>query len=117
MCFVERNTDRRGRSLSPATRLRMDFLRLSRASILVEAMFFHRPWAPLSACAGLADLTTQLLFEVLDALALIRLGRPHAANLRHQLADDFLVVAIDRQKHGVLARVHGALGLFCLGLH
>src|SRR5512140_1286622 len=91
----ERNTVRRGRSGVPFTFCRIRMLRRSLASRLV---FMGSPLA--RAGAGLADLATDRLLDVLHTLALVGLGRPLVADDGRQLSQH---LAIDAgQLHAVL---------------
>src|SRR5690348_12788382 len=97
----ERKTTRRGRSAVPRTFARTRRWRRSRAS--------------LTATLGtLADLSPHVLAFVADALALVRLGRAHLADLGGRLADHLLVRSPDedlrRSRHlegDALARLDG----------
>src|SRR5262245_61989801 len=92
----ERCTTRRGRSAVPTTFRRTRRCRRSRACRLVSVVISN----PLGA---LADLAADVLAFVANALALVRLGRPYAADLRSDLADLLLVRALDddlrRRRH------------------
>src|SRR4051812_31573009 len=98
MWVRERNTVSRGRSVLPFTRLRIDAFRLSLFSTLVFISF-------LSARARLADLALDDLFQVLHALALVRLGRAEAAHLGRGLPQELAVEAA--QDHQVLVHLGG----------
>src|SRR5207248_6147669 len=78
----ERKTSRRGRSALPRILPRTRRWRRSRASRVVRL-------------GTLAHLPADVLALVADALALVRLGRPHLPDLRGRLADDLLVDATD----------------------
>src|SRR6185503_8560652 len=105
MCFAERNTDSRGRSVVPLTFLRIDAFRRRRLSSLLLAMIV----ASSLRGAGLADLAVNHFLEILDALALVGLGRADVADLRRGLAE---LLAIDpAQDHHVLVHLgRDALG-------
>src|SRR5262245_48640562 len=87
---LERKTARRGRSAVPCTFARTRRCRRSRASLTVRL-------------GTLADLSANVLARVADPLALIRLGRPHLADLGGRLADHLLVRSLDedlrRRRH------------------
>src|SRR5882762_932268 len=92
MWFRLRYTDRRGRSVLPDTLNRMRALRFSRRSLffwMVDSlMALSRPRLALLAADG--------FLGVLDALALVRLGRPHLADLRGGEPHQVLVGALHR---------------------
>src|SRR5215472_18301652 len=75
---LERKTARRGRSAVPCTLARTRRWRRRRASLTVRL-------------GTLADLPADVLALVADALALVRLGRPHLADLGRRLAHHLLV--------------------------
>src|SRR5690348_4894520 len=86
----ERKTTRRGRSAEPCTLARTRPWRRRRASLTVRL-------------GTLADLPADVLALVADALALVRLGRAHLADLGGRLADHLLVGSLDedlrRRRH------------------
>src|SRR5215471_15076127 len=79
---LERKTARRGRSAVPCTFARTRRWRRMRASLTVRL-------------GTLADLSADVLALVADALALVRLGRTHLADLGGGLPDHLLVGALD----------------------
>src|ERR687898_591418 len=83
MCTFERYTERRGRSAVPTRRRRMRARRLFFCSRLSNTGICSSYLAILS---GLADLASDLLVAVADALALVRLGRTDHPDLRRRLA-------------------------------
>src|SRR5690348_17717491 len=87
---LERKTTRRGRSAVPCTLARTRRWRRRRASLTVRL-------------GTLADLPADVLALVADALALVRLGRAHLADLGGRLADHLLVGSLDehlrRRRH------------------
>src|SRR6476646_8661007 len=87
---LERKTARRGRSAVPRTFVRTRRCRRRCASLTVRL-------------GTLTDLPADVLALVADALALVRLGRAHRANLGGRLADHLLVRALDedlgRRRH------------------
>src|SRR5712671_45115 len=97
MWFRLRYTDRRGRSVLPDTLNRMRALRFSRRSLffwMVDSlMALSRPRLALLAADG--------FLGVLDALALVRLGRPHLADLRGGEPHQVLVGALHRDPVGL----------------
>src|SRR5262245_52953704 len=86
----ERKTTRRGRSAVPCTFARTRRWRRRRASLTVRL-------------GTLADFPADVLALVADALALVRLGRPHLADLGSSLAHHLLVRSLDedlrRRRH------------------
>src|SRR5262245_27365019 len=84
---LERKTTRRGRSAVPCTFARTRRWRRRRASLTVRL-------------GTLTHLPADVLALVPDALALVRLGRAHLADLGGRLADHLLV----RSLHGDLRR-------------
>src|SRR3990172_889220 len=96
MCRPDRCTDSRGR---PA------LLRLVRARVrrLRRALISFADSMTLLLLAFLAD---DVFLDVLDTLALVRLGRPVGAELRRHLTDLLLVGAAD-QDAGRLLALHG----------
>ena len=95
---AERNTDRRGRSAVPLTRLRMRDLALDALAGLLAAESSTCPAMTHLRRAGLAGLAHDRLFDVLDALALVRLGRTEAADLRRRVAERLAVDARQDQR-------------------
>src|SRR3954469_17987131 len=87
---LERKTTRRGRSAVPCTFARTRRWRRRRASLTVRL-------------GTLAYLAPHVLTFVADALALVRLGRAHLADLGGRLADHLLVRPLDedlrRRRH------------------
>src|SRR5207244_3473762 len=87
---LERKTTRRGRSAVPWTLARTRRWRRRRASLTMRR-------------GTLADLPADVLALVADALALVRLGRAHLADLGGRLPDHLLVRALDedlrRRRH------------------
>src|SRR5215831_7158172 len=79
---LERKTARRGRSAVPCTFARTRRWRRRRASLTVRL-------------GTLADLSANVLALVADALALVRLGWTHLADLRSRLTDHLLVGSLD----------------------
>src|ERR1700753_3918787 len=79
---LERKTTRRGRSALPRTLARTRRWRRRRASLTVRL-------------GTLAELSADVLALVADALALVRLGRAHLADLGGRLADHLLVGSLD----------------------
>src|SRR5262245_57061961 len=94
MCRLERNTDRRG--LPPLFRL-----------IWPRTRRWRRPRRSfalgMSDLLLLAFLAENLLVVVLDALALVRLGRAERPNLGSHLSDPLLVGAGDGDDGRLLA--------------
>src|SRR6478735_6593300 len=90
-CLFERNTARRGRAAVPWIFLRTRRWRTIRPSRRLLAMLLIRD----SLLSGLAGLAEDLLAEVAHALALVRLGLAHGADVGGHLTDDFLVDAAD----------------------
>src|SRR5215469_5441211 len=88
MCWLERNTESRGRPLD-LTRSwwRMRWRRRSRGEILV--------WAMVGVLLLLAFLAHDLLAQIHDALALVGLRLAEGADLRRHLTDALLVGAGD----------------------
>src|SRR6266508_4018724 len=87
MCRLERKTARRGRSAVPRTFLRTRRWRRPRASRLVIVM--------LGSFRALPRLAADVLVDVADALALVRLGLADLADVGRHLADELLVGAPD----------------------
>src|SRR5579862_652864 len=83
MFFPEKWTASRGRSEVPRTRFRMRWWRSFTA--LAEAILLN----------GFTFLADDLFARVTNALALVWLGRVVAADVRRDLADDFLVDPFD----------------------
>src|SRR6478672_11101582 len=79
---LERKTVRRGRSATPRTFARTRRWRRRRPSLTVRL-------------GTLAHLSPHVLAFVTDALALVRLGRAHLADLGGRLADHLLVRPLD----------------------
>src|SRR5688572_33513099 len=84
-CLFERNTARRGRSAVPWIFLRTRACRMSRLE--------RRFWATLlmfssSLLPGLAGLAHDLLAQVANALALVRLGLANGSDVGSDLTDD-----------------------------
>src|SRR5215510_1434069 len=99
-----RNTASRGRSEVPSTRLRSERCRFFRPSFLKltsTSMFAFLYLAATAAATargtGLADLLLDHFLDVLDALALVRLGGPQLADLGGRLTDEVAVGAGQRQ--------------------
>src|SRR5512140_1350897 len=94
-----RYTERRGRSCEPSTFLRMCALRRSRSVcffMFVVALITRLPscgwcWRLPFRSPRLALLAAHRFLGVLDALALVRLGRAQLADLRRDQADLVLV--------------------------
>src|SRR6266511_3226338 len=87
MCRLERKTARRGRSAVPRTFLRTRRWRRPRASRLVIVM--------LGSLRALPRLAADVLVDVADALALVRLGLADLADVGRHLTDELLVGAPD----------------------
>src|SRR5687768_14898836 len=99
MCATLRNTVSRGRSCLPATRLRIRCLIRSRRSsfVLIRILF------PVSSVCRrkllgscLPDLLLQHFTRVADALLLVGIGLPHAADVGRDLANQLTIDARDR---------------------
>src|SRR5215813_13015399 len=94
MCWLERKTDRRG---LPAA-FRLIWVRTRRRRRVRRSVALG-----MGALLLLAFLADDLLFVVLDALALVRLGGPEGADLRGHLAHALLVGAGHRDERRPLA--------------
>src|SRR5215471_13392508 len=131
MCCRLRKTLSRGRSVLPLSFRRMRRWRRWRAVLVSSGLYIcasgagvrcqvsgvsrarnHRHPKPetrgrersehlLLLRAGLAGLTADDFFGVLDAFALVRLGWPHAADLRRDLTHQLLVRATDGDRVGL----------------
>src|SRR6476659_1320112 len=111
MCLALRKMARRGRSAVPSTRLRSELCRFLRASFLYLMLVSMIYLAAASATrrAGLADLALDVFLDVLDALALVRLGGAQLAHLGGRLAQQIAIGA--RERDAVLVDLAGdALG-------
>src|SRR6188472_3978548 len=105
MWLMLRNTARRGRASVPAMWRRIRAWRFVRAAprlatwviVFVPRSFGERRLLLAADLAGLAGLAADVLAGVAHALALVRLGLAGRADLRGDLADEFLVDADDRQ--------------------
>src|SRR5262245_59200978 len=98
MCFVERNTVRRGRSTSPEIFLRILSLRRSRPTNFIPMTISLG-----LGFTGLTGLATNLLAAVADALAAIRLWGTERTDLSCELSELALVRRRERE--------HRALGI------
>src|SRR5829696_7918628 len=119
MCLSLRNTDSRGRSGEPVSDLRMPHLRRCRRTCFafcLSAISVARASCPRPKSCGsghgrdaraawllgpragerLARLDLHDLALVADALALVRLGLAHAAQVAGELPDELLVGACHR---------------------
>src|SRR2546421_4479397 len=92
MCDRRRSRPSRGRAAVPSTVVRTRSWRRIRAARDVFVFF-----TLLARLPGLAGLAPHALTEVADALALVRLRLPHAADVRRDLPDELLVDAADVQ--------------------
>ena len=94
MFFSLRNTFRRGRSGVPDNLGADSLMALQTLSVGIGS-FNHYRHTSLLLGAGLTDLAADDFVDILDALALIRLGRTLLADFRGELADLLLVGAGD----------------------
>src|SRR5208282_4533278 len=98
MCWLEKRTLMRGRSLVPVTVLRMRQCRSVASWIFLSDLMFSRPriWpGPKGLLHSLAFLAPHFLVGVADSLALVRFGRVEAADFSRDLADHLLAGAFD----------------------
>src|SRR4051812_15545113 len=91
MCLSERNTTRRGRAWVPDRVLRTRTWRRSRFADAVVAF-------AILLASRLAGLPANDFARVLDALALVRLGRTQVAQLGRDLPHFLLVGAVDHDR-------------------
>src|SRR5262249_47775250 len=107
MCFMLRNTTRRGRSTDPRTTRRMRRCRVARPS---PRSVPPTVVSPRLLRAGLPDLLAHHFARVPDTLALVGIGRPEGPEPRGRLADEVLVRAAQGDR-GLLVDLGGhALG-------
>src|SRR5690606_13517338 len=90
-CRFDRYTERRGRSGVPITVRRTRAWRRLRPS----CFFFVLSLISIASLAGLASLAADVLVDVADALALVRLGLSPRTDVGGHLADELLVDAVD----------------------
>src|SRR5262249_20565023 len=98
---LRRPEDRQPRSIRGAGELLPDraLATLTRRNLFALDLLHagHLRYSALRS-AGLADLALDGLFQVLHALALVRLGRPERADLRRRLAEELAVDPEEREE-------------------
>src|ERR671930_367129 len=98
MCLSLRNTARRGRSSVPRTRDRTRARRRPRATTF-WFVCITVPRSPRHSRSRLPGLAPDALLRVLDALRLVRLRRPQAANGGRDLSEQLAVRAFEGDNH------------------